>query len=86
MIQDVDFEVNGSVADLTGVPQINLTLANKRFETKPIARLFLADGILPKEMEVTGPLGLKVTLTGSSNNIAVQLNTEFQGFQILSRI
>jgi len=82
MIQDVDFEVNGSVANLTGVPQINLTLANEGFETKPIARLFLADSILPKEMEITGPLGLKVTVTGSSNDTALQLDTEFQGLKI----
>lgn len=32
--QDVDLAVNGSITHLTGVPRVNLTLANDGFETK----------------------------------------------------
>ena len=81
-LQDVDFPLNGAVTDLTGIPRVNLTLAKDGFETKPIFQLLSAAGAMPKGMGISGPLGLKVTLTGPSNNLASQVNAEFKGLKV----
>jgi AsmA protein len=80
--QDVDFAVNGSIADVTTAPRLNLTLANDKFETKPVFELLAAAGLTPKTMELSGPMGLKAALTGPSNALNSQVNAEFKGLQL----
>ena len=80
--EDVDFAVTGTVADLTSVPRLNLTLANDGFEVKPIVQLLSAAGIAPKELEALGPLGLRVTLSGPSNNLLSQIQTKLKGVKV----
>ncbi len=80
--EDVDFAVSGTVADLTSVPRLNLSLANDGFEIKPIVQLLAAAGIVPKELEVSGPLGLRVTLSGPSNNLLSQIQTKLKGLKV----
>jgi len=80
--QDVDFAVNGTIADLSGVPKVNLTLANEGFETKPIFQLLTAAALTPKELEVSGPMGLQVALTGPSHNLALAVNAHLKELKI----
>lgn len=83
--QDVDFAVNGTLSDLTGVPKVNLTLSNDGFETKQISQLLSAAGLTPKELEIAGPLGLKLSLAGSSDRLASEVNVEFKGLKVNDR-
>ncbi len=80
--QDIDFALNGSIADLAGVPRLNLSLVNDKFETQAIFQLLAAAGITPKGMEISGPLGLRVALTGPSNALTSQVNAEFKGLKV----
>lgn len=80
--QDVDFAVNGSIADLAGIPRLNLSLTNAGFETQPIFQILSAAGVTPKGMEVTGPLGLSVSATGPSNALASQINIDLKGLKV----
>ncbi|MBI2149917.1 MAG: AsmA family protein [Acidobacteria bacterium] len=80
--ENVDFAVNGTVSDLTGIPRMNLALNNSGFETKPIFQALSGLGLTPKELEISGPLGLKANLTGPSNALTSQVNTEFQGLKV----
>lgn len=80
--QDVKFAVNGTISNLASVPQVNLNLANDGFETKPIFQLLSAADLIPKGMEITGPLGLKMAITGPSNNLASQINADFKGLKV----
>jgi len=80
--EDVDFAVNGTIANLTSAPRLDLLLVNDRFETKPIIQLLSAAGITPKELEVSGPIGLRVKATGPSNNIVSQIQTKLDNLKI----
>lgn len=79
---EVEFVVNGTVADLSGVPKVNLTLANEGFETKPIFQLLTAAALTPKELEVSGPMGLQIALTGPSHNVALAVNAHLKELKI----
>ncbi|MGH7770697.1 MAG: AsmA family protein [Candidatus Binatia bacterium] len=80
--QDVKFAVNGTVSNLARVPQVNLSLANDGFETKPIFQLLSAADALPKGMEIAGPLGLRVALTGPSDKLTSQINADIKGLKV----
>lgn len=80
--QDVDFAVNGAVTDLSGVPKVNLTLANEGFETKPIFQLLSTTGVVPRELEVSGPMGLRVALTGPSHSLVSAVNAHLKELKV----
>ena len=80
--EDIALALNGTVADLTGAPRLNLSLANEGFEIKPIVQLFAALGIAPKQLEVSGPVGLRVTLAGPSNNLVSQVRARLKGLKV----
>jgi len=80
--EDIAFAVSGAVADLTGAPKVNLSLANDNFDIKPIVQLLAAAGIVPKELEASGPVGLRVALNGPSNNLVSQIQTRLKGLKV----
>jgi len=80
--QDVDFAVNGALSSLSAIPQVSLTLANEGFETKAIVQLLSAAGVLPKELDISGPMGLKAALNGPSHSLASALNAQLKGLKV----
>jgi uncharacterized protein involved in outer membrane biogenesis len=81
-VEGVDFGVSGAVADLTGAPKINLSLANDNFELKPIVQLLVAAEIAPKTLEASGPVGLRISLTGPSNNLLSHIEAKLKGLKV----
>jgi AsmA protein len=81
-VEEVDFSVNGAIGNLTSVPQVNLTLANDGFEVKPIVRLLSVMGRLPKEMEISGPMALRVSVTGPSSAIVPRAVAQLKGLTL----
>ncbi len=80
--EDVEFGVSGAVADLTGAPKVNLSLANDNFDIKPIVHLLAAAGVAPKELEASGPIGLRVALAGPSNNLLAQIQVRLKEIKV----
>ena len=80
--EDIAFAVSGTVADLTGAPKVNLSLANDNFDIKPIVQLLAAAAIVPKEIEASGPVGLRVALNGPSNNLVSQIQARLKGLKV----
>jgi uncharacterized protein involved in outer membrane biogenesis len=80
--QDILFAVNGSVTDLTVVPRLSLTMANDRFEAKPIIELLRATGVIHKEFQAEGAMALKVDTSGLSNNLVTQASAQLHGLKV----
>lgn len=80
--EDIALALNGTVADLAGTPRLNLSLANEGFEIKPVLQLLAALGIAPKQLEVSGPVGLRLSLAGPSNNLAAQVRARLKGLKV----
>jgi hypothetical protein len=78
----VDFAVNGSIGSLTTVPQINLSVSNETFETKSIFKLLSKAGVMPRGLEISGPMGLRFDARGSSNNLRSSVSAELKGLHV----
>jgi hypothetical protein len=80
--QELEFSVEGAITDLSGVPRVHLTLDNPGFETRPIFELLSSAGLVSKELAVSGPMGLRVALTGPSHSLASALNAELKDIKV----
>jgi AsmA protein len=80
--EDIAFAVSGAVADLTGAPKVNLSLVNDNFDIKPIVQLLAAAAIVPKDLEASGPVGLRVALTGPSNNLVSKIQSRIKELKV----
>lgn len=80
--QEVDFAVNGSVSNLTAVPHANLTVSNEAFETKAIFKLLSEAGVMPKGLEISGPMGLWVAARGPTNNLTTSVSADLKGLHV----
>jgi AsmA protein len=80
--EGIDFAVNGTITNLTSAPRLDLSLVNDRFEIKPIMQLLSSMGITPKELEASGPVGLRMALKGPSNNVVSQVQAKLNGLNV----
>lgn len=81
-LQDQELAINGSVTEIKTTPRMNLTINNDRLETKPIIELLSQAGLTPKELNVAGPLGLKVALRGPAGALSAQSRTSLKGIKV----
>ena len=81
-VQGVDFAVNGAVTRLTAAPQADLTLSNAAFETKPIFQLLSETGLMPKGSEISGPMGLRVSVKGPFDRMTASVNIDLKKLQV----
>lgn len=80
--QQVDFAVNGTIRGLTDVAQVEVTLENPEFDGKPIIQILAAAGLWPKDLEVSGRLGLKAALTGSFSRLFSSASVDLKGLKV----
>lgn len=81
-VQDVVFPVQGNVSSLSTTPRVNLTLANDHVDAKTIFQILSVFGLAPPDTDVSGPMGLHLTLTGPSNRLLTQLHGRFQNVKV----
>jgi AsmA protein len=81
-VEDVDFAVSGVVTDLTGALKVNISLGNDSFEIKPIVRALAEAKLLPKQLQTSGPIGLRIALAGPSNNLLSQIETRLKSLKV----
>jgi AsmA protein len=80
--EGVDFAVNGTITNLTSAPRLDLSLVNDRFDIEPVVELLSSAGIAPKELEASGPVGLKMAVTGPSNNVLAQILAKLDDLKV----
>jgi AsmA protein len=84
-VQDLLLPLDGSVSNVATAPHFNLNLAGERVEAKPIFEVLSALGLAPSDTEAAGPMGLRISITGPSNNTVAQMRCQFQGVKIYGK-
>ncbi|HEX2227777.1 MAG TPA: AsmA family protein, partial [Candidatus Binatia bacterium] len=78
----VDFAVNGTIINLTSAPRLDLSLVNDRFDIGPIVQLLSSAGIAPPEFDASGPVGLRTSVRGPSNNVLAQIAVKLENLKV----
>jgi AsmA protein len=81
-IQDLTFPVQGSVSNLSTTPRVNLNLAADKVDAGTIFQILSVFGLAPRDTEISGPMGLIMTVTGPSNALVTQVRGLFRDVKV----
>jgi AsmA protein len=81
-IQDLTLPVSGSVSNLATAPRLDLKLNGDNLDAKPIFQILSVFGLAPRDTEVSGPMGLKMSVTGPSNHLVTQVRGLFKDVKV----
>src|SRR5207253_1452299 len=60
----------------------NLSLASDPVDAKSVFQVLSVFGLAPRDTEISGPMGLHMTVTGPSNNLATQIRGLFKDVKV----
>jgi len=81
-VQDLVLPVEGSIGNLSTMPSLNLSLGGDRIDAKPIFQILSAFALAPSDTEVSGPMGLRITMTGPSHSLVTQVRGQFKDLKV----
>jgi hypothetical protein len=84
-IQDLVFPVEGTISNLLTVPSLNLSLGGDRLDAKPIFQILSAWALTPSDTEVSGPMGLRITMTGPLHSLVTHVRGQFKDAKVHSK-
>lgn len=84
-IQDLVFPVEGTISNLLTVPSLNLSLGGDRLDAKPIFQILSAWALTPSDTEVSGPMGLRITMTGPLHSLVTHMRGQFKDAKVHSK-
>jgi uncharacterized protein involved in outer membrane biogenesis len=84
-IQDLIFSMQGNVGNLATTPRVNLNLSNDNVEVKSLAQILALFGLALRDIDVSGPMGLELSITGPSNGLVAQLRALLKDVKVQSK-
>lgn len=84
-VQDLTFPFEGSVSSLATVPRVNLTFQGDPVEAKAVFQVLSVFALAPRETDISGPMGLRMTITGPSNHLATQIQGLFKDVKVTGK-
>jgi AsmA protein len=81
-VQDLVLPVEGSVTHLSTVPRVNLSLSSDPVDAKPVFQILSVFGLAPSDTAVSGPMGLRLTVSGPSNNLSTEIRGQFKDVRV----
>ena len=84
-VQDLVLPVEGNISNLSTVPSLNLSLGGDRLDAKPIFQILSAFALAPSDTEVSGPMGLRITMTGPSHSLVTQVRGQLKDVKVQNK-
>jgi len=81
-IQDLDLPVVGRVTHVSTAPQFDLSVAGDAVEARSVWQILSALGLAPRDMEIAGPMDLRVKLAGPSSNPVAEARGLFKNVKV----
>jgi uncharacterized protein involved in outer membrane biogenesis len=84
-IQNLTLPVTGTITDLDSAPRVNLLLTDDHLDAKPVMQILAVFGLAPRDIEIAGPMALRIALIGPSSSLSTQIDSEFKDVKIQSK-
>ena len=81
-IQGLVLPVEGNVSRLSTAPFVNLSLSSERLDAQAVFQILSVFGLAPRDTEISGPMGLHMTVSGPSNSLVTQVRGQFNGVRV----
>jgi AsmA protein len=81
-VQNLTLPLEGSISNLATTPRFNLVLADESVDARPVMQILAVFGLAPAEIDFSGPMGLRIAVSGPSNNLMTQIQSEFKNVRL----
>jgi AsmA protein len=81
-VQNLTLPLEGNISNLATAPRFDLVLADENVDARPVMQILGVFGLAPRDTELSGPMALRVALTGPSNNMLTQVRGQFQNVKL----
>jgi AsmA protein len=81
-VQNLTLPLEGSISNLATTPRFNLVLADENVDARPVMQILAVFGLAPAEIDISGPMGLRIAVSGPSNNLMTQIQSEFKNVRL----
>jgi AsmA protein len=81
-VQNLTLPLEGSISNLSTGPRFNLVLADENVDARRVMQIVALFGLAPAETDISGPMGLRIAVTGLSNNLTTQIESEFKDVRL----
>jgi AsmA protein len=81
-IQDLNLPLQGTVSNLSTTPRFDLTLNGENADAKSIFEILSVFGLAPRDTEVSGPMGVFLSIIGPANNLTTQVRGLFKDVKV----
>ena len=81
-IHDLTLPVQGNIRNPFSAPQINLNVRNDNVDAKRVFEIMSVFGLAPRDTEISGPMGLFMSVTGPSSSLVSQFHGLFKDVKV----
>jgi hypothetical protein len=84
-VQNLTLPMEGNISDLTTAPRLDLLMADENIDARPVMQVLAVFGLAPTDTEISGPMGLRIAVSGPSNNLLTQIQGEFKDVKLYGK-
>ena len=77
-LQNLTLPLEGSISNLNTGPRFDLVLADDDVDARQVMQILELFGLAPRETEISGPMGLRIAVSGPASNLMTQIQSEFK--------
>jgi uncharacterized protein involved in outer membrane biogenesis len=84
-VHNLTLPLHGSISNLATAPRFNLVLADENVDARPVMQILAVFGLAPADTEISGPMGLRIAVSGPSNNLMTQIQGQFKNVKLYGK-
>jgi len=81
-VHDLTLPVRGNVTHLFTAPRFQLDLAGDNVDARPVFQVLSVFDLAPRDTEISGPMDLRIAVSGPSNRLVTQLRGLFKDVKV----
>jgi AsmA protein len=81
-IQELTFPVRGNISNLFTTPRVQLDLRSDNVDAQPIFQILSVFNLAPRDTEISGRMGLYMSVSGPSNSLVTQIRGLFKDVKV----
>jgi uncharacterized protein involved in outer membrane biogenesis len=81
-VQGLVFPLEGSIRHLSTAPLVNLSVSSDSLDTNAFFQILSAFGLALRDTDFSGPMALRLTVSGPSNSLVTQIRGQFKDVRI----
>ena len=74
--------MRGHISSLFTTPRLQLEANSDRVDAKPVFQILSVFNLAPRDTEISGPMGINITVSGPSNGLVTQLRGLFKDVRV----